>query len=699
MTTPSSSSVRDVRTFRPELHGVRGLAIFLVVAFHIFADGRVSGGIDVFLAITGFLAVPSLLRRTDGWRIDLAARFSGLIRRLLIPLLPVLLAVGIAGYVLFPISEQPQLFSEIRASVFFYENWHLVSSQLTYDAAGPATSPLQHIWSTSIQGQFHVAMTFFVMIVAWLALKARVSARTALIVALGLVTAASFSWAVYDTTTDQAAAYFSTFSRAWELTLPGILGLCVASIRLRPAVRAIMSWIGIALIVSCGFVLEGADSFPGPQALWPVLGICLFLAAGDTRTRWGADNLMVTWPFQRVGDISFSLYLWHWPILIFALLITGRESADMTTAAIVLALSLVAGTIGKYVFEDRVANWRVAFPNPRRAMAVGATVTVFAFIAASGGYAAVSERFENEVAAYESMVVATDYPGAGAMVAPDWVTIEARNPVPSDDLVRRDAGWYATLNKNEPCIQRFEGSEPTSCQHPEATTGPLVLMVGSSHTGQWSQPIGDMAVEQGWDLEVYEKAGCLFTTDREDNDAGVSITPACQAWNELMLEVIEERQPDLVLTTGTTRLGTEPETTTVGMVEAVDHVTGLGIPVFLFRENPYRTDEWVSCLESGATTSHTQCASPRDRFYSAEIDTYGTPHGTDATRLFDTSKYLCDETSCFAQVGNVRVLRDDNHITATFASSARSFIESDLRELVPHLFAGGDDTLVQSLSR
>ncbi|WP_182173387.1 hypothetical protein [Flaviflexus equikiangi] len=92
MTTPSSSSVRDVRTFRPELHGVRGLAIFLVVAFHIFADGRVSGGIDVFLAITGFLAVPSLLRRTDGWRIDLAARFSGLIRRLLIPLLPVLLA-------------------------------------------------------------------------------------------------------------------------------------------------------------------------------------------------------------------------------------------------------------------------------------------------------------------------------------------------------------------------------------------------------------------------------------------------------------------------------------------------------------------------------------------------------------------------------------------------------------------------------
>lgn len=212
---PPLRPLRDGRRFRPELHGVRGLAILLVVVFHIFAAGRVSGGIDVFLAITGFLALPSLLgRTTGGWRIDLAARFSGLIRRLVVPLLPVLLAVGMAGTILVPLSEQPQLFGEMRASILFYENWKLVTSQLTYDAAGPGTSPLQHIWSTSIQGQFHVIMTFFVMAVAWAAAKVHRSPRTALLMALGVVTAASFWWAMEETATNQAAAYFSTFTRA-----------------------------------------------------------------------------------------------------------------------------------------------------------------------------------------------------------------------------------------------------------------------------------------------------------------------------------------------------------------------------------------------------------------------------------------------------------------------------------------------------
>lgn len=683
---PPLRPLRDGRRFRPELHGVRGLAILLVVVFHIFAAGRVSGGIDVFLAITGFLALPSLLgRTTGGWRIDLAARFSGLIRRLVVPLLPVLLAVGVAGTILVPLSEQPQLFGEMRASILFYENWELVTSQLTYDAAGPGTSPLQHIWSTSIQGQFHVIMTFFVMAVAWAAAKAHRSPRTALLIALGVVTAASFWWAMEETATNQAAAYFSTLTRAWELTLPGMLGLVVARIRLSPVARGILSWIGITLIVSCGFVLDGAALFPGPAALWPIAGICLFLIAGQTHVRWGADRLLTARPFQRLGDISYSLYLWHWPILIFALIITGREQADPATAAVVLALSLAAGVAGKALFEDRAANWRPAFPNPARALATGATATVLAFIAASGALAYSADRFEQETAAFEAMVVETDYPGAGAMVAPESVTIAALDPVPSRDILRSDAGWYATLNKTEPCIQRYSGSETTSCQHPEADEGPLVLMVGGSHTGQWAEPMAAMAVEYGWDLEVYEKSGCLFTTDSVRNSAGLPIDESCVAWNENMQDVIERRRPALVVTTGTTRLAGEPETATPGMVDAVRRVTDSGIPVFLFRENPHRTEDWLACLADDSA-AHTRCEAPRSDFYSAEIDREGLPQVSETARAFDTSKYLCDEESCYAQVGNVRVLRDDNHLTATFASSARTFIESELRTLTPDLF-------------
>lgn len=687
ISSPPSGAFRDDRRFRPELHGIRGLAIFLVVVFHVVADGRVSGGIDVFLAITGFLALPSLLKRTyGGWRIDLATRFSNLFRRLVIPLLPVLVAVSIAGIIALPLSEQPQLFSEVRASAMFYENWQLVSSQLTYDAAGPETSPLQHIWSTSIQGQFHVAMTFLVMAVAWVALRLGVSTRTALITTLALSTAASFGWAIHETATDQAVAYFSTFSRAWELTLPGIVGLIVSRLSLSPAVRGIMSWAGLGMIVSCGFVLEGAALFPGPAALWPVLGVCLFLAAGKSKTRWGADNLVVTKPFQKIGDISFSLYLWHWPILIFALLVTGREYADARTAAIVLAISLAAGTAGKYLFEDRMADWRLAFHERKRAMATALTVLSLAFVGTSGVLAASEQTYQGEVAAYEDMVVAADYPGAGAMVAPESVVIEPLEPLPPNDLVRTDAGWHTAVNKETACIQRFNGSETTSCQHPEADSGPLVLMIGSSHTGQWAEPIGELAVEHGWDLELYEKAGCLFTTDEQDNDAGLDISESCVDWNTRIMEIVDDRNPALVITTGSTRLAEAPESATEGMVDAVRKVTDAGIPAFLFRENPHRTDEWTECLSEGTAFEHTQCTSPRTRFYSAEIDSSGLPQESEEAYVFDTAKYLCDAEACFAKVGNVRVLRDDNHLTATFASSARPFIESGIRDIAPDLF-------------
>ncbi len=130
---------RDTRKWRHELHGIRGVAIFLVVTFHIFGHGRVSGGIDIFLAITGFLAVPSLYRRamTDGGFIPLMSRFGGLARRLLVPLIPVLLFIAIVGSLILPVTLQPQMFAELRASALFAENIELVRSQLAYDAAGP----------------------------------------------------------------------------------------------------------------------------------------------------------------------------------------------------------------------------------------------------------------------------------------------------------------------------------------------------------------------------------------------------------------------------------------------------------------------------------------------------------------------------------------------------------------------------------
>lgn len=667
--------------------------------FHIIGNGTVSGGIDVFLAITGFLAIPSLMRRTgDGWYIGLAARFSGLIRRLLIPLLPVALFVGIAGTYLIPLSEQPQLFSELRASILFYENWELVNSQLEYEAAGPETSPLQHIWSTSIQGQFHVAMTFLVMLVAFLAVKAGRSKKGALIAVLSLLTIASFWWATIDTSTSQASAYFSTASRAWELTLPGILGLIVSDLKISRWVRGIMSWVGLGLIVSCGFVVDGANLFPGPAALWPILGICLVLAAGETKTAWGADRLLVTWPFQKVGDISYSLYLWHWPFLIFALQLTGLERMDLPTGIAVIAASFIAGALGKYIFEDRVANWSFAFPHPRRALATGVATGVVSALLATGAIATSNTKLNDAIDSYRDSMTLADHPGAGAMVAPDYVEIEPMQYLPDRSIGRNDYGWNIEVHLENECIQRTTSSSTIPCEHPTANDGPLVIMVGSSHTGQWSDPIGDLAERYGWDLVLYEKSGCLFTQDPEINSAGLNVTGSCAKWNDNMLDVIEELQPDLVITTGTSRLGNDPEQITDGMIEAITAVEDLGIPVYLFRENLYRTDDIAECLAASVGDQVNECGQPREMFYDPDIDTNGAPYSPENVRMFDTSKYTCNETECFGIVGNVSVLRDENHLSATFANSAIPFIEEDMTDFIPELFTNPVDVAASGSS-
>jgi peptidoglycan/LPS O-acetylase OafA/YrhL len=348
----------DGRKWRDELHGIRGIAILLVVSFHIFGNGRVSGGIDIFLAITGFLAVPSLYRRdvAGGGFIPLMSRFGGLARRLLVPLVPVLLFIGIVGPLVLGAAFHPQLFTELRASVLFAENIELVRSQLAYDAAGPGTSALQHLWSTSIQVQFHILMPFVFMLSTVPLVKAGRDPKKALMIFLGIVTVGSFLYAWWHQGVFQQANYFSSISRLWELTLPGILGLTISKFRLNSVTRACLTWVGLIMLLSTGFLFDGASVFPGPQALLPVGGLLLFLTGGKSYTSWGGDRLVQIRPIKFLADISYSLYLWHWPVIIFYLNYFAKPKLGVFDALIVFTVSLALGTMGKKLFEDRVAS-------------------------------------------------------------------------------------------------------------------------------------------------------------------------------------------------------------------------------------------------------------------------------------------------------------------------------------------------------
>lgn len=692
--TDSQAPFRDTRKFKTELHGVRGLAISLVVAFHVFGQGRVSGGIDVFLAITGFLALPSLTRRAGagrgGWLINVPQRIAGLSRRLIVPLVPVLLAVGGATWLIAPLARREEIFREVGASALFYENWELINSQLEYGAAGPLASPLQHLWSTSIQGQFHIAMIVFVTVVAFASRRIGRTIRRLLIPALALLTVASFTWAVHETQVNQAQAYFSTFSRAWQLTGPGILGLLVTSIALSPRVRGLMSWIGVALIASCGAVMDGALYFPGPRALWPVLGVCLVLAAGQTRTSWGADRLLVTAPFQRLGDISYSLYLWHWPILIFTMMALGRQNMTPGLAIGVIAVSLVAGRIGYELFEQRTLR---TAPLSRRYLpaAIGAaSVTAVALAASSlASHSARLIAVESQRARAVTADAAADplYPGAAVLRGapqPDPAPI-----VPEGDWRREDYPWQYADNKEERCIQSSQGVEVLTCETGNAD-GPLVVIAGGSHIGQWGDSFAELAEDNGWRLVTVQRASCPLTTDARGTRGGEDLGAQCAEWNARALATVLEMDPDLVIAQITTwNTGTDlPELAPEGMIDAVKKLGDAGIDTLLFRETTNTTGAMGDCIDT--TDAHLRaCSEPREHFFDPSLDDLDARSlGLDHRRawIFDTSPYLCDEEMCFAELGNVRVHRDEHHLSATLTRTITPYIAEQLASVRPDLF-------------
>lgn len=217
----------------------------------------------------------------SGGTVDLFKYFGRLVRRIFLPAALVAVSTLILALLILPATQDRQLWAEARASLLYFENFELINSQLTYDAAGPETSPFQHFWSLSVQGQFYLIWPFVAMLAVVIAKRLKVSAASVMALIAGIIVIASLSYAISIGSHSQDEAYLMTATRAWQLAFGGLVALAGAKIRLPEKLRWPAGWLGVGLIVSCGFVLDGAQLFPGPWALWPIAGLTLiFISAG-----------------------------------------------------------------------------------------------------------------------------------------------------------------------------------------------------------------------------------------------------------------------------------------------------------------------------------------------------------------------------------------------------------------------------------
>lgn len=248
----------------------------MVVLFHLFGDGKVSGGVDVFLVISAYLIAGSMLRALKSGSLSLVMRYGRTFSRLLPSALLTILATTLGGLLLLPRTSWEGLLRQSAAASFFQENIYLATTGVSYEAAGDGVSPFQHFWSLSMQGQFLLLWPAFTLLLIALLRRIDPNSRTIIFAVLTLsMTALSFAHASRAVTVDQAAAYYSLSARFWEFGLGALAAVFIFKIPRGKPLVGWLGWLGVVLILTSGFVVDGATTFPGPWALWPVTGTLL----------------------------------------------------------------------------------------------------------------------------------------------------------------------------------------------------------------------------------------------------------------------------------------------------------------------------------------------------------------------------------------------------------------------------------------
>jgi peptidoglycan/LPS O-acetylase OafA/YrhL len=651
------------RRFRPEVQGLRAVAVLLVLVYHLNPALLPGGyvGVDVFFVISGFLITSLLYREaTEHGRVSIRGFYVRRVRRLLPAATVVLLGTGVLSFFVLPITRLTDTAWQLAASAFYVENLYLARQAVDYLASDTPPSPVQHFWSLSVEEQFYVVWPLLFAVWALTRRRWRTTAR-ALTVLLGSVLVLSFACSVVLTSQESASAYFLPTTRAWELAVGGLLAVGLAHGSLPERVRAPLGWLGLAAVVASAVAYDDATPFPGWAAALPVLGAAAVIAAEQGSGRLTASALLGTAPARWVGDVSYSLYLWHWPLIVFALVLTGRDGLGPLDTVVVAGLSVLLAWATKVWVEDPVRD-RDLVRSGRSALAVATAGMVS--VAAVGGAAYLQVDRSGSVTFDPSVHTGPAAIGRSADPEGEWTY---PSPVRAEDDL--------PLLYDDDCQASKEDSDPASaqCVYGAEDAGTTVAVVGDSHSAQWFPALHEMAGERDWRLFLYTKSSCAFT-DTMTADAEGGAYEECQEWNRGVVEEFAELAPDLVFTSSSTTsrpFGAETieEGKTAiaeGMHRLWQDVAEVSGPIVAIRDTPRHQRDVVECVSANLDQPERCKVSEGEAFEHADPQEEAVLALGDEAHLLDLSDRFCVDGACPAVIGNVMIYRDAGHITETY---------------------------------
>lgn len=675
------------RALRGEIQALRALAVALVVLFHLW-PGRVPGGyvgVDVFFVISGFLITGHLLREAESTGGVRLGRFWARRARRLLPAAYLVVAVTVAATLLVaPPALWQQWFREILGATLYAENWVLAADAVDYLAAEADPSPVQHYWSLSTEEQFYLVWPLLVLASAAVAVRVRRSTRAIAGVVLAAATLASFAYSLWLTVENPASAYFVTPTRAWQFGAGALLALLLARPDRRPVlgdgVRAAVSWTGLAAILACALLYDAGTPFPGTAALGPVLAAAAVIWAGTPTGRLSPAPLLGWRPVRYTADISYSLYLWHWPVIVFAPFALGHDPGLVERVLLLAGAVLLSALTKRYVEDPVRFARRWDLHRTRRVLGLTAASTVVLALAAGCALGVAKHRVaEQEQIARQ---VATDPPdclGAGAMDPED----PCHNPDLDGLLVPAPEATEDDVAEHPECWVDVYESDLRDCDFGPVDDPdvPHVALVGDSHARAMLPAFLELARQGRISLTAHLKSGCAWTTGAVSTE-DEKRADTCEEWKGRLQPWLEEHtaDTDVVVTTAYLKmLSGDADRKTGEMAAAWRPVTEAGVPVVALSDNPWHDFQPSRCLEEKSSVRSDSCDVSTAEAFPFDDTFRSAAEAVDGATYVDMTRYYCTDGRCPSVIGGVNVYRDSSHLTTTFTRTLTPYLLRELR--------------------
>lgn len=695
-TLPAAAGLRPSggiasRDHRKDIQGLRALAVGIVLLYHLWPNRFTGGfiGVDVFFVISGFLITSHLLKTPPkNWK-DVVAFWGRRIRRLLPASLLVLFVAGIATYLFAPQSVWADTGRQILSAAFYVVNWDFASSSVDYLAADNAPSPVQHFWSLSVEEQFYFIWPLVVGLACYAGARFKRS-NTAVAVAVASVFVLSLVFSLYYTAMEPAMAYFVTPTRMWELAAGGLVAVVMSCVRPQKLpLRSLMSWLGLVGVVAGTFLIRPDMPFPGYLALVPVVSTALVILAA-TESRRSPYVLLSLRPAQFLGDISYSVYLWHWPMIVlvpyFSEQIGFSANLGRLDKTLIIVASLAVAWISTEFVENRFRRQALRGKEWKTFGFAAVAMIVVGILGLSQMWVAtrIVEKNQDEIQAElsdpKSCLGGNSLPSGspGATKCPDRQPLKMAPAAAKNDKSRAyaDGCW----------------ARPPYSNRPECTYGrgeKKIALVGNSHAGHWLPALEVLAERNDWTITTFLASTCSISTLPQDLSNEETVK-GCQDYGRWVTERTTSGEFDAVITSERQSTPLQEmswaeteKNASDGHTRTLEEWNKAELDVVVIRDTPYPGAEDVhvpDCVASHEDRLEECAGTPTSWYWMDPLAEEARSMDLPSTKVVYPEDWFCPEGRCEPVIGGVITYFDTAHITATYARTLAPQLDSQLRQ-------------------